>query len=150
MDEQVLLSGFRNYLVAQGLVRKPSVAGAVPPLWIEPQDGVPAPGEKQGTEDDAHRVLGVFYTAGLAPRPYEKEYRTRFVDVVYRTKEVGDLGATFVLNQAIFNAIVDKRNWSMAGVQILESLEWRALQRVSSDPQGYLHSVGYVFYTSNS
>lgn len=145
-----LLTGFRDHLIAQGLVRKPSVPGAHPPMWSEPKLGVPAPGEKQGTEDDASRVLGVFYSSGVAPRAYESGYRSDYVDVYFRSKEPTDLAGTFDLARAIRLTIGDKRQWSMGGFLVLESLEWRALQRISSDEQGYMHSMAFAIYHTES
>jgi hypothetical protein len=38
-------------------------------------------------------------------------------------------------------ALIDKRDWMMGGVYVVESEQWRALQRLGSDEQGYEYVV---------
>jgi hypothetical protein len=40
-----LLEAIRDELVAQGIVRPATVAGALPPMWLSYRGGLPGPGE---------------------------------------------------------------------------------------------------------
>jgi hypothetical protein len=42
-------------------------------------------------------------------------------------------------------ALIDKRDFMMGGVYVVESEQWRALQRLGSDEQGYEYVVSYIF-----
>lgn len=136
-----LLEHFRDHLVSAGVVRIPRVAGTVPPLWLEPRDGAPAPGDKTGTEDSS-TVLSAFLTGGLASRPYESFMRTDIVDVWVRATQAP---AVFDLETGLRAAIIDKRAWDMAGLTVIESLQWRPLQRLGSDAQGFTFVCAFTF-----
>jgi hypothetical protein len=137
-----LLVSFRDYLVAQALVRKPSVAGAAPPLWLEPQLGVRAPGEGQGTEV-GDPVLGAFQTGGFVLGPYMDSYaRQPIVQLNFRGSNPQTIRT---LEPQVTKLIVDKRDWTMGATYLVESSLWQALQLVVSDTQGYEFSTAYRF-----
>lgn len=137
-----LLSALRDYLVAQNIVRKPSVAGTSPPLWVEPMQGTPAPGDGTATEVDANLVLGAFLTGGIAPARYESWWRQPIVDVRFRGRDTRTIQTTEL---AISAALIDKVDWTMAGLYVVEAEQWRALQRLGSDEQGYEFVASYRF-----
>lgn len=145
-----LLESLRNYLISEGVVRKPSVAGSDPPMWLEPRNGVPAPGEGQNaTERGTTAVLGAFVSGGIPPGDYDTFQRTDAVDIRLRTSNpmvAQDLEAE------IRDALLDsqglgygKRNWSMDGMHIIETRMFRDLQRLGSDDQSYDWVVEYTF-----
>ena len=144
-----LLSAFRNYLVDQELVRIPSVAGDAHPLWLEPRDGAPAPGEGESAATiDDELVLSAFLAAPIPRGPFESELRTDVIDVWLRCANPPTVAHDFepLLRTAIIGgAVGDNRNWDMAGVRIIESLEWRGMQRLGSGPQGFTYVVSYLF-----
>jgi hypothetical protein len=139
-----LLNAIRDELVARDIVRKPTVAGPLPPMWLEPALGVPAPGEGNnpvGIGDDL--VLGGFLTGGFAPAPYAT-LRKPIVDIRIRTaKDKAYLAEDIEL--AITARLGDQRDWTMGGLYVVESQQWRPLQRLGSDAQGYEHVVAYWF-----
>jgi hypothetical protein len=138
-----LLNGMQAHLIAQGIVRKPGVAGAVPPLWLEPI-GTPAPGEGQGDYADPNLVLAAYLTGGIAPEPYGSWHRQTIVDIRVRAaRDKAYLAEDVEL--AVSKALIDKRDWMMGGVYVVESEQWRALQRLGSDEQGYEYVVSYLF-----
>lgn len=138
-----LLSALRDYLVAQGIVRKPSVAGSLPPLWLEPQTGTPAPGEGNNpTEVGSDLVLGAFLTGGIAPARFESWWRQPIVDIRLRGKSVQTIQSTEL---AMSKALIDKVDWTMGGLYLVEAEQWRALQRLGSDEQGFEFVVSYIF-----
>jgi hypothetical protein len=140
-----LLTHLRDHLIAEGLVRRPSVAGAAPPMWLEPRDGVPAPGEgENATEIGPTTVVGAYLTGGIPPRPYMAMLRRDTVDVWLRSQRAP---LNFQLEVAIRTAVIDRRDWTMAGLQVVESLMWRPLQRLESGPQGYTHIFSLIFET---
>lgn len=139
-----LLVAMRAHLVADGVVRVPRVAGSAPPLWLQPRDGVPAPGEGNPTERDDDAVLGAFVTGGIPPRPYESMLRKTIVDLHIRTRTPS---GAIELDAALAASLIDRRNWLMDDMRIVESLQWRALQPLGSDAQGFTFVVAYVFET---
>lgn len=139
-----LLPHLRDYLIAEGLVRKPSVAGAVPPLWLDPRNGVPAPGEgNAATEIDADVVLGAFQVTGFPKPPYEASVlRMDAVDVWIRARM-----APFAYRTAdpIVEALGDKRQFDLAGLTIVECLLFRPLQRLGSDEHSFDFTMQFTF-----
>ena len=138
-----LLTPLRDYLVAQEVVRVPRVAGDEPPLWLEPRDGVPAPGEGQNeTEGGPDVVLGAFRVTGIAPRRHEGFIRIDAVDFWLRSRTPQLAQQTHDL---LRDALNDKRGWIMAGLRIEESLMFRDLQRLSSDANGWTYTTEFTF-----
>jgi hypothetical protein len=143
-----LLGAFRQHLVDQGLVRKASVA--VPgkrPVFVEPADGAPAPGEREGVENDDVTMISLFVGGDIAGAAFEGFIAKSTIDVRYRThdaQEVLDLAA------AVRLAIVDQWDWLMGGLRVIESREWAGVQRVgSSAAQGYdfVHKFYFEYYS---
>jgi hypothetical protein len=130
-----LLPPFRDYLVSQGIVRKPSVAGSTPPLWLEPRLGVPAPGEgNDPTEIGADAVIGAWTSSGIAPQPFNAGRRLDFIDIRMRTKIAP---TAHQIEEQIRVVLLDKRNWQMSTLTIIETLIYRELQSLGSDEQGF-------------
>ena len=158
-----LLSALLAYLAAEGVVRWPSVAGGDPPLWRDPHGGAPAPGERKGTANDLTTVLSVFRTGGFARTP-DRGYSDRpTVDVRIRTK---DAAIAPIIEKEISDLLAPppygvRFDWIMGGpdptgnpgdraeVHLIESLQWRPLQRLGSDPAtGFDFVVSYLFELS--
>lgn len=139
-----LLSELRNYLVAQGVVRKPAVAGSLPPLWLEPKLGVPAPNESRSgnTTEASPLVIGAFLTGGFAPPPYGSPIRKPIVDFRFRGS---DAQALENAELAITKVLIDKRDWMMSNQYVIECEQWRALTRLGSDEQGFEFMCSYWF-----
>jgi hypothetical protein len=146
MADPNLLSELRNHLVAQGIVRKPSVPGALPPLWLEPQLGVPAPGEGASTtEVGPTLVVGAFLTGGVPTVPYGSFIRKPIVDFQFRSKGLGSPSDIELVELSIAKAIIDKRDFMMGVMHVIECQQWRALQRIGSSAQGYDFVSSYWF-----
>jgi hypothetical protein len=140
-----LLHALRDELVTATLVRKPTVAGVAPPLWLEPRDGVPAPGEGDNpTAVGATLVLGAFHTGGIARQPYAKILRRDIVDLHLRALSAPDI---FTAEAAITDRLIDRRNWLMGDLLIIESEQWRPLQPLDRDEHGFTFVVAYWFET---
>jgi hypothetical protein len=139
-----LLPHLRDFLIAANLVRKPSVAGAKPPLWLDPRDGVPAPGEgKNAVEIDADVVLGAFQVTGIPRPPYEQSVlRIDAVDIWLRTRMAPFAYRT---SDAIIAALADQRAFDLAGLTIVECLLFRPLQRLGSDENGFDFTMQFTF-----
>jgi hypothetical protein len=138
-----LLTDLRDYLIAQGIVRKPSVAGALPPMWIEPRLGVPAPGEGNNPTEVGDPVLGLFDTGGFVPGPYMGSWiRQPIVQINLRSTNAQTIKT---LELAITKRLIDKRDWTMSTQYVVESEQWQALQRLGSDEQGYEYTVAFIF-----
>lgn len=139
-----LLTELRTHLIAQGIVRNPTVAGSLPTMWLEPKLGTPAPGERPprgaDTQIGTSAVVGAFLTGGFAPRPYESFMRKPIVDLRLRTTTA--LVAE-QLELAITAALIDRRDFMLGALYVIECEQWRALQRLSSGPQGFEFVTSY-------
>lgn len=143
-----VLGPLRSYLVAQGLARVPKVAGSAPPLYLQPRLGLPAPGEPPprgdpaGPEVGPDVVLGLTLSGGFATGPYESYWRLPTVDLRLRVRRA-DMAQP--CEQAITALLIDRRDWTMGGVHVIESLQTRPLQPLGSDAQAFDYVVGYRF-----
>jgi hypothetical protein len=137
-----LLDHLRDHLISESIVRSPRTAGAAPPLWLEPREGIPAPGEGSGSEVGADAVLGAYFTGGIASQPWESFIREDTIDLWLRTRTAP---IAFTLWQQLREELIDKRNWNMAGLTIIESREWRPLQPLYRDAQAFTFVASIVF-----
>jgi hypothetical protein len=139
------LDNVQAHLIAQGVVRDPRVAGSDPPIWRQPREGAPAPDEKTGVENDAAAVLSIFHTGGIPGGEESGSIETVVFDLWLRTKK---WPRARVLYQQIYPVFVansgPRRDWNMAGLQVVESRLWRALQPVSSNKQAYTFTSGWM------
>ena len=140
-----LLDRLRQYLIDEGVVRSPRTAGSEPPMWLEPKLGAPAPGEGENpTEVGPTITVSAFLGGGIPARPYEAFWRRQTVDLWLRTRTAPQ---AFDIDSSIYAAIADRRNWGMAGLLVIESRQWRELQRLGSDEQGFTFIASYLFET---
>lgn len=141
-----LLTALRAHLVAQDIVRVPKVAGTVPPMWLAPKLGTPAPGERPPNGSDAEvgpdAVVGAFVTGGFAPAPYGKPIRKPIVDLRLRT---ANALIAENLELAITNALIDQRDFMLDDLYVIECEQWNALALIGSDEQGFDYRVSYWF-----
>lgn len=141
-----VLGPLRTYLIAQGLVRNPTIASSLPPMWLEPQHGTPAPGETPSggntTQIGADLVIGAFLSGGFPVGPYESSWRIPTVDLRLR----GRTSPVVKTAEAqITAALIDKREWVMGGINVIESQLWRPLQPIAIDDQSFDFVVSYSF-----
>jgi hypothetical protein len=146
-----LLTELRAHLVTAGIVRTPTGGGSLPVLWLEPRLGTPAPGETPvgGSAAQAHAtaVVGAFLTNGFAPAPYMSFMRQPIVDLRIRTTTAL---AAEQLELAITAALIDRRDFMLGAMYVIECEQWRALQRLGSGPQGFEFVTAYWFQTLRS
>lgn len=104
-DVNAILAAFRADLIAAGLVRRPSEPEPVgaPPMHVEPVEGPPAPGEREGVEDDPDLVLSLMHSGDLAEGTgYAAAAQRRTVlDVRYRSRTAGALQRAAALDATI-------------------------------------------------
>lgn len=129
-----VLTAVRDDLVEAGLVRRASVAGVLPPVFVEPLEGPPAPGEREGTEAGTDLVVTLRLSGQTRPTP-----RTRIdvVDVVYRSRTTAGLKATRDLDEAIVTRLVNGSAYGLSitlgGVHVLAVSVFGGLGPVSQD-----------------
>ncbi|MBA3688471.1 MAG: hypothetical protein H0W81_06555 [Chloroflexi bacterium] len=143
-----ILTPLRDHLVAQGIVRKPSVTGTLPTLWLEPQTGLVAPGETPSDmpTGKSNIVVGAYLTGGFTQPTFIQQQRQQvIVDFRYRVKGPTELRNLQSLDRQILQAVCDRRDWDLSDQHIVESLQLRALQRLGSDEQGYNFAMSAVF-----
>lgn len=144
-----VLPALRDHLATEGIVREPRTAGAVPPLWLDPRRGAPAPGEGSAPETDAEVVLAAFLTGGVPPEFGEGYSRRDVVDLHIRTTRAPrakQLEEQLVaeLAPAPYGA---RFAWDLAGLFVIESRMWRALQPLTHDEQSYTFVVAFLIET---
>lgn len=116
--------------------------GDLYPIFIEPREGAPAPGEAKDDENNEKAILSLVYTGGIPTGPYNKFRRKETFDFWIRSmnpplaKQIDD---------RLRLLLHDKRGWSMDGLEVIESLSWRPMQPIGSGPQGYSYTLSYVF-----
>lgn len=138
-----LLPHLRDYLIGLDLVRKPGTPGALHPLWLDPRDGVPAPGDGNPTERDADVVYGAFQVMGIPKPPYEQRVlRTDAVDIWVRSRTAP---LAYQAADPIIEALADQRQFDLAGLSIIECLLFRPLQKLGSDENGFTHTMQFTF-----
>lgn len=134
-----------THLIAQGIVRDPRVAGALPPAFRQPADGTPAPGEGSGTEIGPTAVIGIYHDLGIAASFLQKAWRRDMVDIIYRTQK---WPTTETLYALVRDALADKMGTTMAGMRVIQSVEWVALTRIDSSlTQGFTSRSSVLFET---
>jgi hypothetical protein len=143
-----LLPALRAHLVAQDIVREPRVGGTAAPLWLEPRRGTRAPGEGAGVE--AGDPVAAAYLSGGIPTAFgEGQTRRDTVDFQLRTSKAPmakALEERLSLELAPF-PYGARFAWDMAGLFVLESRMWRALQPLGADEQGFTFVVSFLFET---
>jgi hypothetical protein len=145
-DQAALLEAIRSYLVSLGHVRLPTVAGTAPPLWLAPEGGAVAPGDKQGVENDPDLVLSVFHTGGIAGEPFYSWVRRDTVDIWLRCRKAPHAMEKEPQLRAAFVGDLGKRDWTMAGLHVVYSGEWRPLQPLyGAGGPGHAFVVSYYF-----
>jgi hypothetical protein len=106
--------------------------------------GTPSPKDPPNNpvEWDADLILGAFLSGGIAPGPYASWRRDPIVDLRFRGLTVQNIEA---LELAISKALIDRRDFMLASLYLVECEQVTALQRLGSDEQGYEFVTSYVF-----
>lgn len=136
-----VLSAFRTELVDQGLVRKASQStpAGKPPMFVQLDAGAPAPGEREGVENDAELMLTIF-AGGDFPSFPDGAIRRSTIDLRYRAAP-NKARRAFDLDAEICAAICDQTgtgfaaryDWTMGGLYVIESRVWAALGTIRTD-----------------
>jgi hypothetical protein len=138
----LLLEALLTYLADDvEVVRRASAPGPLPALLTDPKEGVPPPGTGVAAANDA--ILAALQTGGIPARVREDELRKDIVDIWIRAKT--SARARQLEEEAIRPNLIDKTDWNMGGLWIGESLQWRPLQRFSSDSDGFTFITAYIF-----
>lgn len=130
----------RVHLIAQGIVRDPDVAGALPPLWLSPRDGMPGPNEGD-PPTAAPVVLAAYRVAGIPPRPWEGYIRNEGVDIQFRSMTVP---AILDLSEKIRREVSDRNLWQMGAILVQRSRLYSDLQPIVDDDTGFRYRVQYL------
>lgn len=131
-----LLDSMRDYLVAQGVGRMPRVAGALPPIWLQPAGGTPAPGDKSGVEVGEPVVLGLIQTIEVPPAPEDVEWREDIVDIWIRSRTWPQtVSAWATMRPLLIGSFANQRmNWTMGDFTVMRSRAWNGLALLDSEP----------------
>jgi hypothetical protein len=146
----------RDHLIARGLVRDPGAAGPgarpwLPPVWRHPEDGAIGPGDAadqgKATAADDGLVVSLMWAPGIPPGPGEEERRIFGDTVVLRGQAVP---AIVALENAIRNELVGtdpggRCDWTMAGLYVVQSREYRPFQPTDTEDGTFTFSTGFIF-----
>ena len=142
-----LLTELRSLLIANGIGRDPRVVGALPPVWRQPRQGIPAPGEGSGVEVGASSVIALFLSGGFPSNPFEGFMGRPTVDVRIRSLKAPDAEA---IGLSIKRLLDDKRYYMMGNLRVHESLLSRPLSLIVSDDQGFDYIMAFAFTTRDA
>lgn len=141
-----LLTNLRQFLINAGLVRDPrNGSSSLPPMWVAPRYGTPAPGQTEGLkaqEVGKDIVLAINPGTGIPPARYEGFLRHNVVDIVYRGRIPQPV---LSLENQIRAQINDKRAYMLVNVPVNESLLFRDLQFLGSDEIAFNYMQSYQF-----
>lgn len=141
-----LLEDMRDYLCSQSVIRKPSTPNSsLPPCFLEPRDGAPAPGSKTGTENHPGAIVSAYVTGGVPHAPYESFLKKTVIDFHIRTRSAV---TAYTIEADLRKFLSDRRGWTMGSQRVEESMQTRPLSRVGSDSAGYLFTTGFMFETT--
>lgn len=143
MSQPDLLTALRDFLIEEGIVRDVDAAGPLPPFWREPRNGPPAPGEGSGRNKHPDATVSALTAPGVpVPRHEQIYHRIDGVDLRFRTRTAP---IARELDRDIRAVLADRRGWTMGGLQLIESIEFRPFQSLGSDDQGFDFVTGYLF-----
>lgn len=160
-DAGNLLWAVQGELILAGIGRKPGVAAGagVHPVWVEP-DASPAPGEKQGVEDDPLVTISLLF-GGEVPRPRAAWERQLIVDIRLRSAaKPGSYVEVTRVDKAIRDLLIGETyeavgvplRWTPPGggpqqqLVALEVQDFTGLQRLGfTDNQGWTHRHQFLF-----
>lgn len=138
-----LLDHVRGYLIAQGVVRDPRIAGPAHPMFREPRDGAWAPGELENpTENDPDLIVSAYIAPGVPPRVYEGFFRTDGIDFWIRSR-AAPLAVTF--EEQLRTALHGQQNVMMGGERIIQAAMFTDMRPLGRGPTGYTFITGYLF-----
>ena len=118
-DSTAVLSALRDELELAGLIRRPAAGGDLPPLFVEPRTGPPAPGEREGTEAGTDLAVTLRLSTEGTARAGEAFVRLVIVDLIYRSTGTGGLKRGRELDAAIRARLVETAGYG-TGVTLAE------------------------------
>ena len=133
-------NAFRQHLVTAAIVRMPNIAGAPPPMVLEPVAGAPAPGELEGIVNDPRLIITARPGGDLTPAPADGWLLQTTIDVIYRGKAADLIASTdgAITRELFLAGGQAKTAWMMGGLQVIQTSLWAGLQRLgSSKASGY-------------
>lgn len=151
-----LLTAIRRHLIDADIVRSPATADPdLRPCFVEPVNGAPAPGEREGTEDDALAMLSISLSTTLGELPFDT-YRRRFsIDFRYRSRGTAGLKAARALDAAIRAELIGRDDYAFGYVLaegtadallILSASEWSPLSKLQTDPNGGQTDIAKIVF----
>jgi hypothetical protein len=146
-----LLNALRDELISAGLVRKPAIAGPLPPMWLARKMGTPGPGEGANpVEVGDTLVANAYMTGGLAPPAFGQWATYPNVELRLRSSDgyqAEDLEAAITLRLLTrwaggLSTAPPLLGGSLSVVEVQQAIP---LQLLSSGDQGFEHMTTYAF-----
>lgn len=147
-----LLQAVAADLSLAGITRTPATADpGRPPLWVEPDAGAPAPGDKDGVENDVATVLTLYYSGGLVGQRWERQAT---VDLFIRVKGTRPMVRAQDLDERIRDRLLGDDEFRVdfllapttaAELRIIEARLWSELTPIDRNPEAYTYKTSYWF-----
>ena len=145
---QRLAEQLQAFLIANGVGRRPTTAGSsLPPIWLDPKEGVPAPGDGGAPTAHADLVLALVPAPGVAPDHFEGWFDRPGIDIWLRARNpvIAEDAAWTI--RGLLN---DRRHFLVGGLLVEESLVSRPFQKLYSDENGWTYLMGFQFLVRES
>lgn len=137
----LLMDYLRDWLIAQNVVRKPSVAGSLPPLYLSP-DAIPAPGDGQAPNRSDNIVIAATWAPETPSARHEGFMSMDSVAFWLRTRTTPQAIETHHMLRGLLH---DQRHYDMAGLVVQESLLEQGLAFTGGPAQALTHKCQYRF-----
>lgn len=114
----------RSHLVSEGIGRMPRIAGDLPPIWAN-KAATPAPREGGNPiEQGKDAVINLVRTDGIPTRRFDIARRRDLIEVRIRAFSWPLIEQLYA---QIRFATIDRTDWLMGSLRVIESEEWTSL-----------------------
>jgi hypothetical protein len=148
----------RNHLVSAGTVRNPRTASALVPLWVDPENGAPAPGDFDAPLKGTDAVVSIFMTGGFPTRLFGHSRRMQVVDFWFRVLRAPKADELYLEIRRLLVRADDPMGWMLGGdppvgTRVIMSTETRPLQQLAAPGEvstgyTYVSQIGFETYVT--
>lgn len=155
------VDALRDQLVTSGIARRPDQPGPgarpwLPVVWRHPDQGAIGPGDPldegmAASARDDGLVLSLMYAPGIPPAAGTEERRIDGVDVVLRGRVMRQIADLEIQVRNLLLGVPPQPggrcDWTMSGLYIIQSRQWRSFAPLDARDGVFTFSVGYTFET---
>jgi hypothetical protein len=148
----------RAHLINAAVVRDPRTAGPLPPLWRDPENGAPGPGDFDAPLKGMDAVVSIFMTGGFPTRLFGHSRRLQVVDFWFRTLKAWKADELYLEIRRLLVRADDPMDWMLGGdppggTRVIMSTETRPLQQLAAPGETtagytYISQIGFETYVT--